>query len=639
MLAKSGKLKRYEDRIEQFKQNRIFGLNQKKFYDELNKSSNFSNDMRKTTKFWGDIWSVEKEHNRTAVWLKELKKEIDRDMKHTQDTVKINTEKVKKQSRKLPNWKAPGPDGVQGYWLKHFTALHERIASQLDGMLTEEEVLQWTTHGRTVLCQKNPQKGTAVDNHRPITCLPLMWRLLTGIVAEEMYQYLEQSNILPDEQKGWRRRSRGTKDQLLIDRTILRDCKKRLTNLSISWIDYRKAYDLVPQSWISECMEMFGIAENVRNFLGRSMKQWKVSLTSNGEDLGEVFVRRVFFQGDSLSPLLFVLSIIPLSLILRKVTAAYEWGKKEYKVNHLLFMDDLKLYAKTEDQMSMLVRTVHMFSNDIGMEFGMKKCGVLTLKRGKIVRSEVIKLADGQTMKEVQEEGYTYLGIVELDKIKEAEMKDTIGKEYKRRLRLVLRSKLNGKKKGVSDQHMGSGHIPAVCEKKRWGRGLISIERYVKDEESSLKVYVSKSEEKLFKGVAKFEELSASELEEVRDLKTRNENEAKDRWTGKRIHGQFVRDLADDVDKEKTWVWLSKCDLKVGESIQHIVSACGKLAQKEYKRRYDNVARKIHWDICKERGLECSEEWYEPAPEGVVESDDNKARKENTSIYIKKPSN
>ena len=41
--------------------------------------------------------------------------------------------------------------------------------------------------------------------------------------------------------------------------------------------------------------------------------------------------------------------------------------------------------------------------------------------------------------------------------------------------------------------------------------------------------------------------------------------------------------------------------------MQHIVSACGKLAQKEYKRRHDNVARKIHWDICQKRGLERSE--------------------------------
>ena len=59
------------------------------------------------------------------------------------------------------------------------------------------------------------------------------------------------------------------------------------------------------------------------------MEQWKLQLRSNGEDLEEVDVKRRIFQGDSLSPLLFVLSMVPLSLILRKVNANYEWRKKE----------------------------------------------------------------------------------------------------------------------------------------------------------------------------------------------------------------------------------------------------------------------------------------------------------------------
>ena len=58
----------------------------------------------------------------------------------------------------------------------------------------------------------------------------------------------------------------------------------------MAWIDYKKAYDFLPHSWIDECMEMFGIAENARNLLEKSMEQWKLSLTSNGEDLGEVNV-------------------------------------------------------------------------------------------------------------------------------------------------------------------------------------------------------------------------------------------------------------------------------------------------------------------------------------------------------------
>ena len=402
MLVKSAKVKRYEQRIEQFRQNRIFDLDQKKIYTELNGNGIRSNGVpnaEECTKLWGNIWGVRKEHNREAEWLKDLKRE--RVNERPQERVSLIVEKIRKQCRKIPNWKAPGRDGVQGYWIKNLSSLYEHVSSQINGILMgEDDLPEWMTHGRTVLCQKDLQKGNTADNYRPITCLPLMWKLLTGVIAEEMYNYLEREKILPEEQKECRRGSRGTKDQLLIDKTVLKDCRKKHTTLSMAWIDYRKAYDLVPHSWVNERMEMFGIAENLRTFLQKSMQQWRLSLTANGEDLGEVNVKRGIFQGDSLSPLMFVLSMVPLSLILKKVNVCYKWGKKVYKLNHL-FMDDLKLYAKSEEQTNTLVRTVYVFSTDIGMEFGIKKCGILTMKRGKIIKSEGIKLPDGEVMKQV----------------------------------------------------------------------------------------------------------------------------------------------------------------------------------------------------------------------------------------------
>ena len=84
----------------------------------------------------------------------------------------------------------------------------------------------------------------------------------------------------------------------------------------MAWIDYRKAYDFVSHSWILECLDTFGIAENIRKFLENSMKNWKLLLASNGLDLCEIDVNRGIFQGDSLSPLIFVICMIPLSFLL-----------------------------------------------------------------------------------------------------------------------------------------------------------------------------------------------------------------------------------------------------------------------------------------------------------------------------------
>ena len=139
--------------------------------------------------------------------------------------------------------------------------------------------------------------------------------------------------------------SRGTNDFLYIDRAVIKEVKSRNKYLAMAWIDYKKAYDMVPHLWIIECLDLFGVPENIKSLLVDSMEKWRVMLCSGNSELGEVEIKCGIFQGDSLSPLVFVSALILLSLILRKVKAAYEFSDSKEKINHLLFMDDLKLYS------------------------------------------------------------------------------------------------------------------------------------------------------------------------------------------------------------------------------------------------------------------------------------------------------
>ena len=99
---------------------------------------------------------------------------------------------------------------------------------------------------------------------------------------------------------------------MAIDKEIVKDCKRELTSLAVAWIDYRKAYDAFPHSWIQKCMEVFGLAANVRSIANTSMKQWNTELTASNQRIGNVKISCGIFQGDSLSPLVFVLVMIPL---------------------------------------------------------------------------------------------------------------------------------------------------------------------------------------------------------------------------------------------------------------------------------------------------------------------------------------
>ena len=64
---------------------------------------------------------------------------------------------IKKQNKKIPNWKSPGPDGVQGYWLIKLTTLNKCIEKQMDNTSSNNEgIPKWMTLGKTVLCQIKP---------------------------------------------------------------------------------------------------------------------------------------------------------------------------------------------------------------------------------------------------------------------------------------------------------------------------------------------------------------------------------------------------------------------------------------------------------------------------------------------------
>ena len=62
-------------------------------------------------------------------------------------------------------------------------------------------------------------------------------------------------------------------------------------------------------------------------------------------------------------------------------------------------MDHLKLYSRNEKGLDSLVQTKLVFSEDIGMEFAIGKCAILVIEKGKIVKSVVIELPDGQVIK------------------------------------------------------------------------------------------------------------------------------------------------------------------------------------------------------------------------------------------------
>ena len=167
---------------------------------------------------------------------------------------------------------------------------------------------------------------------------------------------------------------------------------------------------------------------------------------AGNEELARLYIQRGIFQGDTPSPLSFVIGLISLSHTRPKVNAGYQLGKKQHKkINHLFFMQDLKFYGNSEKEAERLTHTLRIFSEDISMEFGISKCAHVRMKPGKLVSVGGMNFSSGEVIPELESnEGYKYLGILEANDIAHTEMKVKIQKEYHRRVRQLASSKLNG---------------------------------------------------------------------------------------------------------------------------------------------------------------------------------------------------
>ncbi|XP_069971818.1 uncharacterized protein [Penaeus vannamei] len=252
-------------------------------------------------------------------------------------------------------------------------------------------------------------------------------------------------------------------------------------------------------------------------------------------------------------------------------------------------------------------------------------------------------MPDGAVMRNAEESRYKYLGVLEVDGIKHDQMKDQVKKEYTRRVRNILKSKLNGgniisaiNSRAVSVVRYGAGiikwtkneleemdrktrklmtmygaqHPKADVDRlylKRYdgGRDLLGVEDCVQAEVNSLDKYLCASEENMLKEVN-----ISSILENKKHGQSREDIQKRN--LRKRVYGE-------DID--------SSCRVcgAAEETVAHIVSECQKLAQKEYKEvRHDNVAKVIHWKLCEKWGFEKSDKWYTHKPEKVLESNECK---------------
>ena len=156
----------------------------------------FHIDVKNSERFWTKIWQPKK-HNENAEWINNITRELDGLEEGPEMEIRVDL--LKPTLKRISNWKTPGHDGIHGFWFKRFTSFHDRLALEMNRCLQDAQVPEWITKGKTTLIQKDPSKGTAPNNYRPITCLSMMWKILTAQIKEKIYYSPTSRGLFPDE--------------------------------------------------------------------------------------------------------------------------------------------------------------------------------------------------------------------------------------------------------------------------------------------------------------------------------------------------------------------------------------------------------------------------------------------------------
>ncbi|XP_044751674.1 uncharacterized protein LOC123311671 [Coccinella septempunctata] len=270
--ALGNRIRRYNERVKRYKNNNLFFKNQKQFFRTLEGEDAVDADQLRPQDahgFWSGVWSQQGVHDERAYWMEEAESIIPNT---TMDDIKVQQLDIVEILKSCNNWSSPGSDKIHNYWWKYFTNVHEKLALLLQETLNNPSLVpKFFTLGVTYLI---PKGGDRKDpkNYRPITCLPSVYKILTGVLTKNINKHLREHNLMTEEQGGCRARTKGCKELLVMDHIITKQARKKLRNISVAWVDYRKAFDSVPHTWLLKVLEMHGISKKVIELMRHLMK-------------------------------------------------------------------------------------------------------------------------------------------------------------------------------------------------------------------------------------------------------------------------------------------------------------------------------------------------------------------------------
>ena len=246
--------------------------------------------------------------NKSAKWLGILERTYCKNIIPTQYEIERKT--LDKIINDMQLKKSLGKDLITSFWYKKLYFYRNKLTEMYQSTYNGKEHLPpWLSQARTKLIAKNEITNVA-KNYRPIACLYLMYKMCISFLNTLLSYHCFKNQIISPEQGAGKKGVWGCTEQLLINKAIMTEVRKKRRNLFTIWLDYKKAFDSVLHEWLIYALKLANVPPQLVSSIEHLLRQWCTVVYFDGEDESVttdiIHFLKGIFQGDRLSVILFI---------------------------------------------------------------------------------------------------------------------------------------------------------------------------------------------------------------------------------------------------------------------------------------------------------------------------------------------
>ena len=381
---------------------------------KIEKNGNVITDQKDVLNIWKtdfeDLYNP-KFSTTNEAFMEEIKSEIS-DM---ENSITLNTDlnkpievcEVHKAIRKCKAKKAPGIDKIPNEVIQHPNMCY--LLFKLFSFCFEKHIVPslWLKSVVRPIPKSSDKNPYVPLNYRGISLISCIGKIYSSILDNRLISYLDENNILVDEQNGFRK-SRSCEDHIFTLSSIIKDKKMKNKSVFAAFIDMSKAFDCINRSLLLYKLLKNNINGNLYLAISALYNETLSCVQINNIRTDWFVTNQGVRQGDNLSPTLFNIYINDLALELKKMNLGVTIGNLHVCI--LLYADDIVLISESEQNLQIMLDFVNSWCNKWQMKINNEKSKIVHFGRKTLPKTS-FEFKVGCNTLEVTD-SYTYLGII-----------------------------------------------------------------------------------------------------------------------------------------------------------------------------------------------------------------------------------